>query len=193
MSHTSDCLRHLLITVTAVLQVRETGHAVSVLGLGHRYHSVGTDRCGKHFPRRFYDYSTTNSVPVSSTTLQAPCTAPRTNDVLAPTYGDMTRSHERMCRSHEIDHAREATTAAYEEGYDTQLAVMGSHAWAPARDRKRHHIAREAATRHTTSSGQAALECAQGVTRPLARMVAHESYPTAYIAVSGVGALRDVD
>ncbi|KAH4968242.1 hypothetical protein HBI17_103890 [Parastagonospora nodorum] len=157
MSHASDCLRHLLITVTAVLQVRETWHVVSVLGTGHRYHSVGTDRCGKHFP---------------STTLQAPCTAPRTND---------------------IDHAREATTAAYEEGYDTQLAVMGSHAWAPARDRKRHQIAREAATRHTTSSGQAALECAQGVARPLARMVAHESYMTAYIAVLGAGALHDVD
>ncbi|KAH4061119.1 hypothetical protein HBH49_010980 [Parastagonospora nodorum] len=165
MSHASDCLRHLLITVTAVLQVRETGHAVSVLGLGHRYHSVGTDRCGKHFLRRFYDYSTTNSVPVSSTTLQAPCTAPRTNDVLAPTYGDMTRSHERMCRSHEIDHAREATTAVYEEGYDTQLAAIGS----------------------------SAPECAQGVARPLARMAAHESYTTAHIAVSGSGALHDVD
>jgi hypothetical protein len=51
----------------------------------------------------------------------------------------------------------------------------------------------EATIRHTTSSGQAASECAQEVARPLARMVVHESYTIAYIAVSGVGALHGVD
>lgn len=46
-----------------------------------------------------------------------------------------------MCRSHDYDHARETTTAAYEEEHDTRLAVKGGR----ARSRTRHHVAREAA------------------------------------------------